>query len=86
MNIDYWLGRADRALATAALDAGDGDCNDACSNAYYAMFYAARVALLHVGQAERAMGKTHSGMTSAVNQYLVKPGVYSGAIWQGVLV
>lgn len=75
MNIDYWLGRADRALATAALVAADGDPNDACSNAYYAMFYAARVALLHVGQAERAMGKTHSGMTSAFNQYLVKPGL-----------
>ena len=75
MNIAYWLGRADRSLASAALVADDGDVEGACSNAYYAMFYAARVALLHVGQAERAMAKTHSGMTSAFSQYLVKPGL-----------
>lgn len=39
------------------------------------MFYAARAALLHVGQAERAMGRTHSGLIAAFNQYLVHPGL-----------
>lgn len=75
MNVEYWLGRADRALASAALVAADGDYNDACSSAYYAMFYASRSALIHIGQAERGMGKTHSGMVSAFNQYLVHPGL-----------
>lgn len=74
MNIDYWLGRADRALATAAFVAADGDPNDACSNAYYAMFYAARVALLHVGQAERAIEQDPLRHDVRLQQYLVKPG------------
>lgn len=39
------------------------------------MFYAARAALIHVGQPERAMGKTHSGIVAAFSRYLVKPGL-----------
>jgi uncharacterized protein (UPF0332 family) len=35
------------------------------------MFYAARAALFHVGQPERALCKTHSGAIAAFNQYLV---------------
>lgn len=75
MNPEYWLARADRSLVSAALLAESGDYDRAASTAYYAMFYAARVSLLHVGQAERAMGKTHSGMGSAFSQFLVKPGL-----------
>lgn len=75
MNVDTWLARADRALATATLIAADGDYDRAASTAYYAMFYAARVALIHVGRPERAMGKTHSGMAAAFGQFLVLPGL-----------
>lgn len=75
MNIETWIARADRALATASLVADDGDFNGAASTAYYAMFYAARVALIHVGQPERAMGKTHSGMASAFSEHIIKPGL-----------
>lgn len=39
------------------------------------MFYATRAALFHVGQPERALGKTHSGMIAAFNQFLVRPGI-----------
>ena len=75
MNPGYWLARADKSLASAALLADSGDFDRAASTAYYAMFYATRVALLHVGQAERALGKTHSGAVSAFSQFLVKPGL-----------
>lgn len=75
MSVDSWLARADRALETASLVADHGDFDRAASTAYYAMFYAARAALIHVGQPERALGKTHSGMVSAFSQYLVKPGL-----------
>jgi len=75
LNVEYWLGRAERALASAVLVANDGDPNGACSDAYYAMFYAARAALIRVGQPERAMGKTHSGMSAAVHEFLAKPGL-----------
>lgn len=74
MNAGYWLERADRSLRSAALVADAGDFDRAASTAYYAMFYAARVALIHVGRSERAMGKTHSGMASAVSEFLVKSG------------
>lgn len=68
-----WLDRAERALASAALLIEAGDPDRACSSAYYAMFYAARAALFEVGQPERALGKTHAGILSAFNQYLIRP-------------
>lgn len=69
-----WMERADRTLETARrlLDA---DPSSACNRAYYAMFYAARAALLRVDQAERAAGKSHSGMISAFSGHLVRPGL-----------
>ena len=37
------------------------------------MFYAARAALFHVGQSERALGKTHTGLIAAAGQLIVLP-------------
>ena len=74
MIVADWLQRAERTLSSAALLL-DSDPDRACSSAYYAMFYGARAALIHVGQPERAMGKTHSGMVSAFNQHLVLTGL-----------
>ncbi len=59
--------------ARALLDRGDSD--GACNRAYYAMFDAARAALL----ATRAevvvnVGRTHSGVLTAFSQHLVKNG------------
>lgn len=65
-------------MAKLVLDGGDPD--RALSTAYYAMFYAARVALIHVGQPERAMGKTHSGMISAFNQFVVHAGLVDSGL------
>lgn len=74
MNAGEWLGRAKRSLASAQKLLGS-DPDGACSRAYYAMFYAARAALLQAGQAEAAMAKTHSGLIAAFGEHLVKPGL-----------
>lgn len=72
MIVQQWLEKAERTIITArAVLPSDPDT--ACSCAYYAMFYAARAALVHVGQAERAMGKTHRGMIAAFSEHLVSP-------------
>jgi uncharacterized protein (UPF0332 family) len=55
--------------AQALLDRGDPD--GACNRAYYAMFDAARAALLAVGH---EVGKTHRGVLNAFNDRLVKDG------------
>jgi uncharacterized protein (UPF0332 family) len=55
--------------ARALLDRGDAD--GACNRAYYAMFDAARAALLAAGH---DVGKTHRGVLNAFNDRLVKDG------------
>lgn len=74
MNPEIWLAKAERNLKTAKMNLADGDPDSACNRAYYAMFHAARAALLLAGQTERAMGKTHSGMIASFSEFLVKPG------------
>ncbi|RTL55771.1 MAG: HEPN domain-containing protein [Rhodocyclaceae bacterium] len=59
--------------AKVLLDTGDGD--GACNRAYYAMFDAARAALLASGApVEPEVAKTHSGLISAFSLHLVKTG------------
>jgi uncharacterized protein (UPF0332 family) len=68
----------DKALQAAAsakllLDAGDAD--GACNRAYYAMFDAARAALIASGaSADTEIGRTHGGLISAFSLRLVKTG------------
>jgi uncharacterized protein (UPF0332 family) len=69
------LEKADRALASAEVLLREGDAEGACNRSYYAMFHAARAALILVGApSEVTEGKSHSGLHSAFNQYLVKSG------------
>jgi len=69
------LEKADRALASADILLREGDAEGACNRSYYAMFNAARAALILVSAPpEVTEGKSHSGLHSAFNQYLVKPG------------
>lgn len=65
--------RAHQSIVSARLLTEHGDVSAAISRAYYAIFHAARAALLSAGQAERAMGKTHSGLISAFAEYIVRP-------------
>jgi uncharacterized protein (UPF0332 family) len=67
--------KADRAFTSSKLLLDEGDVDGACNRAYYAMFDAARAALL-VSNALVLPEKvrTHNGLISAFSLHLVKPG------------
>ncbi len=64
------LKKAERKLHVAQRLLADGDCEDAVSRAYYAMFHAAKAAL----SLEQSYPKTHSGLVSDFGSKLVRPG------------
>ena len=66
------MNKAQQACSSAQVLLGLGDSNGACNRAYYAMFDAARAALLTFGV---QAGKSHSGLISAFSQHLVKSGL-----------
>ena len=69
------LDKALRALASARLLLDSGDVDGACNRAYYAMFDAARSALLATGAPTAPeIAKTHSGLIAAFSLHLVKTG------------
>lgn len=77
MNAQELTIKAKRALASAHKLLQDDDSDGACNRAYYAMFDAARAALI----ASRApvppeIAKTHSGLIAAFSLHLVKPGLF----------
>jgi uncharacterized protein (UPF0332 family) len=68
--------KASRALASAKLLLDSGDVDGACNRAYYAMFDAARAALLSISAPVPAeIARTHSGLITAFSLHLVKPGL-----------
>jgi uncharacterized protein (UPF0332 family) len=68
--------KASRALASAKLLLDSGDVDGACNRAYYAMFDAARAALLSIRAPVPAeIARTHSGLITAFSLHLVKPGL-----------
>jgi uncharacterized protein (UPF0332 family) len=68
--------KASRALASAKLLLDSGDVDGACNRAYYAMFDAARGALLTVNApVPSEIVRTHSGLITAFSLHLVKPGL-----------
>jgi uncharacterized protein (UPF0332 family) len=69
------IARARRSAASAKLLFDAGDLNGACNRAYYAMFDAARAALLAGGEPVNSEAiKTHSGLIAAFSLYVIKPG------------
>ena len=71
MNQSELMAKARRAVLSAKvlLDAGDAD------GAYYAMFDAARAALIASGApVEAELARTHNGLISAFSLHLVKTG------------
>lgn len=75
---DALMAKADTAClsARALLDLGDVD--GAANRAYYAMFDAARAALLASGAPVAPdIGRTHSGLIGAFGNFLVKNGSVS---------
>jgi len=67
--------KAERTLAAARLLLSGGDTEGSCNRAYYAMYYAAQVALLAAGIAEPEEGyKTHQRLIGAFGKHLVLTG------------
>jgi uncharacterized protein (UPF0332 family) len=75
VNGEQLTARAQRTVASAKLLFDAADLNGACNRAYYAMFDAARAALLTVEEPLRSeVIKTHSGLITAFSLYLIKTG------------
>jgi uncharacterized protein (UPF0332 family) len=75
VNAQDLLAKATQASASAKLLLDAGDFDGACNRAYYAMFDAARAALLASGaDVAPEIAKTHSGLISAFSLHLVKTG------------
>lgn len=68
------LDKAGRALASARILLESGDVDGACNRAYYAMFDAARSALLSSQPEGAQNARTHSGLIGAFSLHLVKSG------------
>ena len=69
------MAKAIQAAASAKVLLDTGDSDGACNRAYYAMFDAARAALLESGApVQPEIAKTHSGLISAFSMHLVKTG------------
>lgn len=66
--------KAHRAVESARLLLAAGDQDGACNRAYYAMFDAARAALLLDAPQSVAAIKTHSGLITAFSLQIVKAG------------
>ena len=78
MNPNELRDKASRAVASAKLLLLAGDVDGACNRAYYAMFDAARAALLWSGsEVSPTVARTHSGLISAFSLHLVKTGKLS---------
>lgn len=72
------MAKADTACLSARALLNLGDVDGASNRAYYAMFDAARAALLASGApVEPELGRTHSGLIGAFGNYLVKNGPVS---------
>ena len=77
MNAQDLMTKARRALASADKLLRDGDNDGACNRAYYAMFDAARAALIaSKAPVPPEIAKTHSGLIAAFSLHLVKPGLF----------
>ena len=69
------IAKATRAAASARALLDLEDVDGACNRAYYAMFDAARAALLvSSGPVPPDFGRTHSGLIAAFGLHLVKAG------------
>lgn len=69
------MAKAIQAAASAKVLLDTGDMDGACNRAYYAMFDAARAALLASGApVEADIARTHGGLISAFSLHLVKAG------------
>lgn len=70
-----FMTKAERALESGRLLFEAGDTDGACNRTYYAMFDAAKAALLATDAPPEAIdAKTHSGLIAAFSLHVVKRG------------
>lgn len=70
-----FMAKAARALESAQLLLDAGDTDGACNRIYYAMFDAAKAALMATGAPQEATdAKTHAGLIAAFSLHVVKRG------------
>ena len=75
MKAEELMQKARQAVASARALHGLPDMDGACNRAYYAMFDAARAALMRSGAPVGAeVARTHSGLITAFGLHLVKTG------------
>lgn len=75
MKAEDLMAKARKAAVSARVLLDTGDADGACNRAYYAMFDAARAALLASGApVEPEIARAHSGLISAFSLHLVKTG------------
>jgi uncharacterized protein (UPF0332 family) len=75
-DIQRWLGQAQKELEVARLLFGGGFYSDLFSNVYYAMFYAAKAALL----TEDIEVKSHAGAIAEFGRVFVTTGRFPGEL------
>ena len=76
MNANALLNKAERAAESAKLLLANGDFDSACNCAYYAMFDAARAALLSKDPTIPSdAARSHNGLISVFSLQLVKTGL-----------
>lgn len=74
MKVEELMAKAKQAAASAKMLLETGDADGACNRAYYAMFDAARAALLATkAPVPPEIAKTHNGLITAFSMHLVKP-------------
>jgi uncharacterized protein (UPF0332 family) len=70
--------KADMALKSAKVLLEAGDADGVCNRAYYAMFDAARAALVQTkAPVKTDVAKTHNGLSAALSLHLIKSGQLS---------
>lgn len=75
LTVEALMAKAETATASANALLALGDVDGACNRAYYAMFDAARAALLATNGSVRSdIGKTHRGTLNAFSEHFVKTG------------
>ena len=76
MNAKHYFEKARVAAHSAQLLLDAGDADGACNRAYYAMFDAARGALIGSGAVPNVLEiKTHAGLISMFSLHLIKTGL-----------
>jgi uncharacterized protein (UPF0332 family) len=81
LTADQLLAKANQALASAKTLLAHDDVDGACNRAYYAMFDAARAALVLVkAGVPEEIAKTHDGLLRAFSLHLIKTNLFPIAL------